>query len=164
MTAFELQENLKKELADIFRDFLLKTPFQDEAGNQILAAPKTFSQNIPIRVDDDQVDDPYPYIIVRVESGKMAGESAHEIKVRMVIGIFDDSMDREGHKDVLNIIQKIYERFIKNPVLVNNFIMKDDEQNPFLWALQDEDTYPYYFGAIESTWATTAIRRESQFT
>jgi hypothetical protein len=164
MTAFELQDDLKNELENIFKDFLLHTPFTDDAGNSKLEVPNIFEQDLPIREDDDQVDDPYPFIIVRVESGKMAGELSHEVKIRMVIGVFDESTERQGHKDILNIIQKIYDRFTKNPVLANKYIMKDDEQNPFLWALQDEDSYPYYFGAIETTWATTAIRRESEFT
>lgn len=164
MTAFELQDDLIEELKIVFSGFLLKTPAIDlESGEPSMSEPNLFSQSLPIRKDDAD-DDPYPYIIVRMDSGDMKQDHPHMVKVRIVIGSFDDSTDTNGHKDVLNIIQKIYERFARNPVLANKYVMKDDSENPFTWVLQDDDTYPYYFGAVEVTWETSAIRRESQFT
>ena len=165
MTAFELQDDLIKELKALFIGFKLKTPNIGDDGNATLSSPNIFGQSLPIREDDDAEDDPYPYIIVRIDSGDMKGDVvAHLIKTRLLIGAFDDNNNTNGHKDVLNVIQDIYERFSKNPVLANKYVMKQDSETPFTWALQDEDTHPYYFGAIEMIWETRAIRRESKYT
>jgi hypothetical protein len=163
MTAFELQDDLIEELDLVFTGIQLTTPKLDEVGTAIISAIKIFAQSLPIRSDDEE-DDPFPYIIVRIDSGDMRAGSAHLVKVRVIIGLFDDKNDTNGHKDVLNVIQKIYERFAKNPVLANKYVMQDSSENPFTWVLQDEDTHPYYFGAIDITWETMAIRRESQYT
>ena len=34
---------------------------------------------------------------------------------------------------------------------------------PFNWALQDEESFPYFFGAASMTFATAAIRKEDRF-
>jgi len=168
MTAYELQDDLKTELKSIFKGFQLMTPFLDETRKPKMSEPNVFEQSLPIRendeLDNEQDDDPFPYIIIRVDSGSIAGESSHDVKLRMIIGTYDESLETNGHKDILNIIHKIYERFEKNPVLAEKYVMQDNLEHPFNWALQEEDTYPYYFGAIESTWATTAIRRENKYT
>ena len=39
----------------------------------------------------------------------------------------------------------------------------NDEQPPFDWALQDEESFPYFFGAASMTFATAAIRKEDRF-
>lgn len=163
MTASELQDDLIKALNLLFKDTRFMTPLLGDDGHQVLSNPNIFGQSLPIRESDEQ-DDPFPYIIVRIDSGDMKGENPQHVKIRILIGIYDDGYDINGHKDVLNIIQKIYEQFAKNPVLEHKYVMKDDPQNPFIWALQDEDIYPYYYGAIEMTWETRAIRRESEFT
>ncbi len=164
MTSFLLQDDLIEELKSIFKGFLLKKPLLDSQINPKISELNIFSQNLPLHEDDNEEDDPYPYIIVKIDSGNMKGDSAHDVRVRLVIGIFDDNINRNGHKDILNVIQKIYERFSKDPVLAGKYVMKENNENPFSWALQEDDTYPYYFGAIEMTWETRAIRRESKFT
>jgi len=163
MTAYELQNDLIEELKVMFTGFKLKSPTIDTSGNTTFTEPNIFGQSLPIR-ENDEAEDPYPYIIVRLDSGDMKEGSAHLVKTRLMIGTFDDNADTNGHKDILNVIQKIYERFAKNPVLMSKYVMRDDEETPFTWVLQDDDTYPYYFGAIEMVWKTRAIRRESQYT
>lgn len=163
MTAFELQDDLIEELQFIFAGTQLDSPKFDNEGKTVVTGINLFAQSLPIREDDEE-EDPYPYIIVRIDSGDMKEGSAHLVKIRILIGIFDESNDTNGHKDVLNVIQKIYERFARNPVLANKYVMQDNSENPFTWVLQDEDTHPYYFGAIEIIWETRAIRRENKYT
>lgn len=157
MTAQILQEELVKEIGVIFRDDL----FKDSAGEYIKM--NIYEQNLPIRQDED-APDPIPYVIVRVETGQAkGGAEPQEVFVTLLIGYFDDDAGNNGHKGVLGIIQKIQERFMKEPMLAKQFYFMNDEQHPFDWALQDEESFPYFFGAASMTFATAAIRKEDRF-
>lgn len=153
MTATLLQEALVKEIGAIFSGEL----FKDSAGEY--GKMKIFEQNLPIREDED-APDPIPYIIVRLETGTTkSGVDPQEVLVTLLIGYFDDSTENRGHKGVLGIIQKIHERFEKEPMLAHQFMFQD----PLDWALQDEESFPYYFGAISMTFQTAAIRKEDKY-
>lgn len=157
MTAQILQEELVKEIGVIFRDDL----FKDSAGEYIKM--NVYEQNLPIR-QDEEAPDPIPYVIVRVETGQAkGGVEPQEVFVTLLIGYFDDDAGNNGHKGVLGIIQKIQERFMKEPMLAKQFYFMNDEQHPFDWALQDEESFPYFFGAASMTFATAAIRKEDRF-
>lgn len=151
MVALLLQQELAKEIEEITKDITLRNP----AGEY--AKLKSYEQSLPIRQLDEEDDDPYPYCIVRIVEGNTPDAmSAQSVKTILVIGVYDDGVDSQGHKSILNIIQRIQERFFKNPILANQFVV----QPGFDWTLQDEDSYPYYFGGIEITWETSSIRRE----
>lgn len=117
MTAQILQEELVKEIGVIFRDDL----FKDSAGEYIKM--NVYEQNLPIRQDED-APDPIPYVIVRVETGQVkGGVEPQEVFVTLLIGYFDDDAGNNGHKGVLGIIQKIQERFMKEPSSQSNSIL-----------------------------------------
>ena len=61
------------------------------------------------------------------------------------------------------MIQKIEERFMKNPMLDNRFMFLNDDQHPFEWMQQLEESFPYYFGAVRMYFNTSAIRKEDKF-
>nr|DAX23669.1 MAG TPA: tail completion protein [Caudoviricetes sp.] len=158
MTAQILQEELAKEIGAIFKNDL----FKNSAGEY--SHMNIYEQNLPIRQDEDEPD-PVPYIIVRVETGQIkGGAQPQEVSVTLLIGYFDDDTANNGHKGVLGIIQKIEERFMKNPMLANQFYFLNDEKHPFDWAMQDEESFPYFFGAVSMVFATAAIRREDKYT
>lgn len=153
MTATMLQEELVKELGNIFKDDLLK----DSLGKYVKL--NIYEQQLPIREGED-APDPIPYIIVRIETGSTkSGIDPQEVLVTMLFGYFDDSPENNGHKGVLGMIQKVHERFEKQPMLANQFMFQD----PFDWALQDEESFPYFFGAASMTFKTAAIRKEDKF-
>lgn len=153
MTATMLQEELVKELGVIFKDDL----FKDSLGKYVKL--NIYEQQLPIREDED-APDPIPYIIVRLETGSTkSGTDPQEVLVTMLFGYFDDAPQNNGHKGVLGMIQKVHERFEKQPMLANQFMFQD----PFDWALQDEESFPYFFGAASMTFKTAAIRKEDKF-
>lgn len=157
MTATILQEELVKEIGVIFTGNL----FKDSMGKD--ATINVYEQNLPIREDED-APDPVPYVIVRVETGTVkSGVDPQEVFVTLLIGYFDDSPKNQGHKGVLGIIQRIQERFMKEPMLAGQFMFQNDEQHPFDWALQDEESFPYFFGAASMTFKTAAIRKEDKY-
>lgn len=153
MTATTLQEELVKELEAIFRGDL----FKDSLGKYVKL--NIYEQQLPIREGED-APDPIPYIIVRIETGSTkSGIDPQEVLVTMLFGYFDDDPQNNGHKGVLGMIQKVHERFEKQPMLANQFMFQD----PFDWALQDEESFPYFFGAASMTFKTAAIRKEDKF-
>lgn len=153
MTVTLLQEELAKELGVIFDDDL----FKDSLGNYVKL--NIYEQQLPIKEDED-AQDPIPYIIVRLETGTTkSGTDPQEVFVTMLFGYFDDDTNNNGHKGVLGMIQKVHERFEKEPMLANQFMFQD----PFDWAMQDEESFPYFFGAASMTFRTAAIRKEDKF-
>ena len=153
MTATELQEQLCQEIKNIFKGVF----FCDSMGQRV--PMNVFEQGLPIRESEEEPD-PIPYIIVRIETGTTrSGVDPQEVFVTLLIGCFDGSKENNGHKIVLGAIQKIHERFEKEPMLANQFMFQD----PFEWVLSDEETYPYYFGAASMVFKTAAIRKEDRF-
>lgn len=153
MTATMLQEEIVKELGVIFKGDRFKNSLGEYVNLNI------YEQQLPIREDEDSPD-PMPYIIVRIETGSTkSGTDPQEVLVTLLFGYFDDSPENNGHKGVLGMIQKVHERFEKQPMLANQFMFQD----PFDWALQDEESFPYFFGAASMTFKTAAIRKEDKF-
>lgn len=169
MTAINLQDDLVEELRRLFEPFLYKAPpdiseleepesGDGNTGQAIRRVPlRIYPQDLPVQLSEEE-QDPVPYIIVRINGGADPGgeSSFHTVKLVLVIGIWDDDRNNQGHKDVLNIIQKIYERFSKNPCLNSRSVYTGQ----FDWALQEDSCFPYYFGACSMSFYISAIRRE----
>lgn len=155
MTPLELQDTLAEELGRVFADYVYKKP-----GSEERVPLQIFTQHIPINETDDE-DDPVPYLIVRLHSGDDDGtrDSFNQIKLLVIVGIFDDDLKAQGHRDVLNIIQKIYQRFQENPNLNN----KAAYTGEFHWAAQEDNYYPFFFGACSMTFNIAALRREDEY-
>lgn len=154
MTTEDLQEALCKEMRSVFSDDRFMNSAHEWMPIQV------YAQSLPIRngmSDWDHV----PYLIVKLENGVIKdGESAQEVYVTFLIGCFDDDPENQGHKWVLHVIQKIQERFAKNPILGKYYRATEK----FEWALQEEGSFPYFIGAAGMTFETPAIRKESPYT
>lgn len=172
MIAHFLQDDLKTELEAIFEHFYLKDPngrtSKIHVYEQSLPIPE--ADDIPDTVTDLELEEgtynaqakemPFPYILVRVQEGiieKIDGDQA--VDVNLLIGVYNHDRRNQGHKDVMNIIQKIYERFAKNAILANRY----ECVMPMEWALQEEESYPYFFGGMALRFETASIRREDPY-
>ena len=156
MTPEFLQDALIKELEEMFKSEKFQSSTLDYKNI------KVFPQSLPQeRNREDDEDEPFPYIIVRLVDGETPDyNSAHEVKVFLIIGMYYLDRDKQGHRAVLNIINRVRERFQKNRVLSNQFVYTP----PCNWTLQDEDTHPYYFGGIELNFEIPEIRVEDELT
>ena len=82
----------------------------------------------------------------------------------VVVGVYDDATDRSGYKGVMIALERIMERFSVRPLLAGKFTaVQLDNNNMFRWSLQDEDTYPYYYGAIEMAFEMMGTIREDKY-
>lgn len=150
MNALALQDALVSDLKKLFKSRRYKTP----DGNT--SAVSVFAQNLPKRESEDE-DDPFPYIIARLDSGDIENQtSACKISVFLLVGIFDDGKQNQGHKTVLEIMETIQRHYEEVPLLDGQFVFTD----PFHWALQDEESYPYFFGGVEMRFDIPAPRRK----
>ncbi len=154
MTPIELQDALVDEVRHILDGCLYKTPEGEDVPINV------FPQNLPMNETDDE-NDPVPYIIVRLSDGEDAGdrESFHVTSVVMIVAVWDNTHQAQGHRDAMNIIQKIYQRFHRNPDLER----KATYAGKFRWAILEDSYYPYSFAACHMQFFTAAIRREDEF-
>lgn len=180
MTPLELQIALRKEIERITKD----VPLLDLEGNP--AKLRAYMQELPIRtvqyepeelkdaeemdyVANDVMDEngAFPYCIVRIEDGETKNAfSAQYVRVILLFGVCYRDLDTQGHQVIANIFQRIQERFYKNAVLDQTFIMRDEDGNQKMpWAHTDykDETHPYYFGAMGMTWCLPSIRREDDY-
>lgn len=171
MIATFLQDDLAEELEKIYEGYQLKNPLGELSDinvyKQALPVPAPADppaeENLELLeeglgvTDPAKLEDPYPYAIVRVTDGQIRdidGEQA--VNVLIILGVYDDSLNNQGHKDILNMIQKIYERFAKNAILADRY----ECLHPISWTLQEEESYPYFIGGVALTFETLGIRRE----
>lgn len=152
MTPIDLRRELAVELGNV----LDHMNFKDKKGNDCKI--RVFEQNLPIQVNDNDTV-PYPYLIVGIANGEIPKDQNKEtVGINIIIGIYDNDTDAQGENIVLNIIQDIKERFLKNPLL-KAFEMQENLK----WAVPDEVTHPYYFAGMELYWTVPKIEREGMF-
>lgn len=132
--------------------------FKDEGGE--FQKFSVFEQALPVSQGEDDPE-PFPYIVVRVEDGGTTSPAKPETaRVIFTIGICDESLDNQGHKDVLNVIDRIRQRFEGNQLLKKKYMRLQSEEYPIHWAMPDDDTYPFFFGALEMFFAIPKINTE----
>lgn len=176
MNARELQTAIKEDLEALFSSTTLKAPppptgnrpaYQLDGPEQEVpeetpgtAKISVFEQELPIR--DGKSDDPYPYIIVKLDTGGVeAPAEAHKVNAILLIGIYDNDRRNQGHKTVLEILEKIQTHYEEYPTLSGGAFQFAD---PFKWALQDEPSWPYFYGACNLAFNLPAPRtKESEF-
>lgn len=161
MTPLMLQDAICKELEKLFADSSYKVRTETVEDEPVFKPFTIYKQHLPVPKSDDD-EDPIPYIIVRINSGEDPGgrTSSNTVRVVIVIGTWDDDLSAQGHVGVMNAIHDIYERFSKNPMVGAVGYFDGD----FEWVMQEDDYFPYFFGACSLTFRIAAIRREDPFT
>lgn len=174
-TPFFFQMTLVEEMKEITSDMRFKMP----RGTNLVPI-SVFPQALPIPqradsppdtpedggtinyVDGEEEEAIFkcPWCVVKIESGSVPEINGNQrIKAAVCFGIFNDSPDNKGHTEILNLIQRVYERFAKNPLLAGQYTYAGG----FEWGLQDEDTHPYFFGAAVMDFEFQGIRRENRY-
>lgn len=177
MNARELQTAIKEDLEALFSDTVLKAP-PEPTGNRPayqLDCPEqdppeetpgtakisVFEQELPIR--DANAEDPFPLIVVKLDTGGIdTPTDPHKVNAILLIGVYDNDRKNQGHKTVLEIIERIQTHYEKNPTLSGGTFQFTD---PFKWVLQDEPSWPYFYGACNLAFNLYAQRTEgSEYT
>lgn len=172
MIAAFLQDDLAEDLKQLFAHFRLEDPDGNRRAINVYkqSLPIPEAEEIPDTVTDEELEEgiydakakeaPFPYILVRLEQGRIEViDHEQTVTVNLIIGVIDRNHNNQGHKDVLNVMQKIYERFAKNAILAQKY----ECVMPIDWALQEEESFPYFFGGMALRFETAPIRREDPY-
>lgn len=150
MTPSILQDSLVSDLKEELKGFLLKNAKGETVNFNV------YPQNLPSKKEQNDTDH-FPYIVIRVMEGEDQDEiSDNTCKIDFIIGIYDDNDNYQGYKDVMNAISKIKQRLLSKLNYNNQFSII----YPFKWLIHDEDTFPYYFGGIETNWTMPKVTME----
>ena len=188
MAAYELQRDLAEEVEKVLKCMIMKDVKGNQAHlkaflqrlpirQQKIREEETGKEETDFILDENESDDmnimqntletetsafendPYPYCVVRIDSGSLQpAQGVHKIQTVLVFGVFDDDAECQGDQVIMNMMHKIEERFVKNPVLRDKYRVNDEQG--ITWALDDTDQYPYFFGAMILSWVTFFVRLE----
>lgn len=147
MIPVELQDCLVKDFKAFLHDFYLK----DVDGQ-----PATFNiypQYLPPKEGKDDKEH-FPYIVVGLEDGDDSGkEEPNQCRIVMTVGVCDKDKTFQGYRDVLNVLQKLYDHLMRTQVFGSKF----EINYPIKWALHDENRYPFFYGGLETNWTVGKI-------
>lgn len=140
---------LEKRLEEVF----MHTKFKSSRDGEDVSL-NIFTQSLPKRSKNEA--SLYPYVIVQLSEGEQSTESSiDQVKVMFVIGVFDEDNQNQGHQHVMRIINDISQNLKQNPNIEGQYQLS----YPYRWVIHDEDTSPYFFGGIETTWEVSTYSR-----
>lgn len=165
MIELNLLDALVARLRELFNDYELK------AKSGLLQKVKIIPQYLPqpsavnVKTDDETIE-PQGYTVTDIESifpcvivqvGEVLDKEEgnldqSRVNVGFIIGIYDDSKDCQGYRDVYNIIEVIRQDLLTMPgrVLAQRYRL----EMPLRSDLIQEQEWPFYFGYIETVWET----------
>lgn len=103
-------------------------------------------------VDPD--DSLIPYFIVKTTEISFEDEEARA-RLYLIFCICDRSEAMKGYETLWNLLNRVVGRFRTNVVLDAFYCDKAMKA-----VVQEEDTYPYFFGGIEMTWNLPEMEEE----
>lgn len=154
MTFKDLQDDLIVEIENVLEDIVTK----DKYGNRVVGV-KGFAHRLPIIEEDEEDPDRFfPYFIVRHDTmNTQDDEDCWHVSVNIIIGVYERAVYL-GHEHLLIIIQRILDRFVSDPKL--SYYRADQNMTG---AVAEDDTYPYYFGAVGITFSVPKMGREAKY-
>lgn len=150
------QDALCEMLEELFEGKL----FTGQEGRKPL---KIVKQDLPIPEDNDEDVDldcnAAPYLKVTMTGGEIPDDNSPQtVEFSITICAYDTGTKREGFRDVANIKEDIIQRVCTRPYFGGAFtILK-----PIAWALQQDTSPPYYFGACVLTCTAPALTQDSE--
>jgi hypothetical protein len=165
MIALGLQDALIARFQEIFSNYFLPAKGGEEKNikvfSQYLPQPKgpTVKPRGEPEIVPDGVYGPedfeanFPCIIVKFDEGTDKEENtsdATRVTVRILVGVYDESPDCQGYRDVMNIIEMIRQDLLTTRYLDRKYKL----EMPFKWYLFEDQPWPVFFGQIETVWET----------
>ena len=150
------QDALIEMLEDLFRG----KKYNGQEGRKSL---KIYKQDLPVpeEIDSDADTDAAaaPYVVVRMTGGQIKDDRRPQtVDFSLVICAYDTGRDRVGCQDVANIKEEIIQRVCAAPYFGGVFTVL----KPIAWAMQQDDTYPYYYGAVALTCSSPAMTQDTE--
>lgn len=142
MSTLDFQKALANEIEKLLKDIVMK-----DADGKRHVGVSVYRQFLPKVTEDDEDDTKFfPYALVRLQQGTTPDDyECWKVDADIILGIFDDDPETDGNDHIMVMIQRITNRFSQEARLAPNFTC----DRAMDWAVQDEDTYPYYFGLVQ---------------
>ena len=155
MTFKDLQNDLIAEVEKILSGMVTVNADGEEA-----AGLTGYAHNLPLAVGSDGDGEEYfPFFIVRFTGGSTEDDDDWwHVATDIIIGIHDKEYSG-GLDHVLVAIQRIMDRFAQEPLLNKRYRAEQDME----WALNDDETYPYYFGGVTIKFSVPKIGRKEGY-
>lgn len=153
MTELDLLDGLVEEVRESLDGFRLRSAKENYIPINI------YTQNLPLKEgkDDEKL---YPYVCICFDEEEIAEiEDPMSVTIYFVIGVIDRAKDKQGFRDVLQIANLIYQYIFRKGIIAKAF----RPSYPFKIMLQQEDTYPYFIGGMESKWEMPSFKEEDRF-
>lgn len=151
---YELKRMLMKDLNSLFEDFEYPSPDGEEKKINV------FHDAPPIHDDVNSDVDDFDWIVVQASEGSRNGvDDPEKIRVRLIIGVFDEDYDYAGADTRDIIMRTILDHYDECPTLFNKYRYQFDGT----FANSDEDTFPRFFGAIEMTFERPTMIEDSLY-
>ena len=102
----------------------------------------------------------FPFILLKIVDGNIDSETESALSsIVIVVGLIDENLNNQGHVDVINVLNKIYQYIVKKRIFSDkySFIF------PIRYQLDDEDYHPFHFGYMETNWEMMRVDREDEF-
>ena len=154
MTELDLIDGLKEEVEIALKGYKLRS------AKDNLNPINVYTQNLPVKEgkDDEKM---YPYVCICFDDEDIENRDANmNVKVYFIIGIIDRNKDKQGYRDVLHIANHIYQHIFRKGVIAKAF----RASYPFRIMIQQDDTYPYFIGGIETQWEMPTFVEEDKYT
>ena len=150
-TATGLQMELISELKKVFKG----VRFKSEDGT--MWEPGIYPQRLPLSQNDDDDETSFaPYILVILNDFTIESwAEPKKISIALLFCAWDGGSERTGDRDNAIMMDRVLERIDKNPE-VGNFTL----ELPIEGAWQDQDTYPYFYSAMELNFLAPTYQRE----
>lgn len=132
------------------------------SGQEGKKALRVFRQDLPVPEENDSDADTdsaaAPYIVVQMTNGVIADDdNPQTVEFSLIICTYDLGNQREGWEEVSNIKEDIIQRVCSRPYFGGAFtILK-----PVAWAMQSDDTHPYYYGAVSLICTAPAMTQDT---
>lgn len=132
-------------------------------GQQGRKPLNVYKQDLPIPEDNDEDVDTdaacAPYVVVRMIGGEIPDDDSPQgVDFSITVCAYDSGKKREGYQDVANIKEDIIQRVCTAPYFGGSFTIK----KPITWALQNEDSHPYYYGACFLSCTAPAMTQDTE--
>lgn len=150
------QDALIEMLQDLFRG----KKYNGQEGRKEL---RFYKQDLPIPEENDVDADTdaalAPYIVVQMTGGEIRDDDSPQVvEFSLVICAYDEGKKREGYQDVANIKEDIVQKACRAPYFGGAYTI----QKPIVWAMQQDDTNPYYYGAITLNCTAPAMTQDTE--
>ena len=145
MTILNFQEELAKDVEHILKDVVTT----NAAGERIHGVT-VYKQQLPVITSDEEDESKFfPYAIVRLD------DSPWMVTADVLLGLHDAEPSNQGHQHILVMCQRLIDRYAAEPLLAKKYRAEQDME----WAVQDADTYPYFFGGVRIKFSVPKIGR-----